>query len=74
MQERYTAESRRNKLSPFPSPSVPALESLDLDRFLARGPYVFWDPALDAAPSAKEVATLARLGVPGALPNKPGNG
>jgi hypothetical protein len=64
MQERYTSETRRDKLSSVAAADGRALEPLDVDQFLSRGPYYFYDPDLDAPPRKPDVERLARLGIP----------
>jgi hypothetical protein len=41
-----------------------ALSPYDVDRFLALGPYYFYDPALDGPPTVESVERLVKLGVP----------
>jgi len=64
MRGKNTLSSSGSKLRTVSESGETALDPLDIDRFLASGPYRFWDPDLDAPPDVKEVATLVRLGLP----------
>ena len=64
MREKTTLESLTRKLSALAESSGMALSPYDVDRFLALGPYYFYDPALDGPPTVESVETLVRLGVP----------
>src|SRR6516165_8975830 len=63
MQKKTTVESLRRKLSTISETYGMALAPYDIDRFLALGPYHFYDPTLDAAPTVESVETLVKLGV-----------
>jgi hypothetical protein len=67
MQERYTAESRRNKLSTSEADGTALGDPLDIDRFLVLGPYYFYDPGLDGLPRRADVERLVKLGLPPSL-------
>jgi hypothetical protein len=65
MHRETTVEPGRSKTAPFSDADGTALaDPLDIDRFLALGPYRFWDALLDAPPRAGSVDTLVRLGLP----------
>jgi hypothetical protein len=64
MREKTTLESLRRKLSVIAESYGMALAPYDVDRFLALGPYDFYDPVLDGPPSVESVERLVRLGIP----------
>jgi hypothetical protein len=67
MQEKLRSNSEQSKLPPVSEPEPP----LDLDLFLAGGPYYFSDPRLAAPPRASDRRRLERLGIPpGFLTNR----
>jgi hypothetical protein len=59
-----TVEQLRRKLSTISETYGMALAPYDVDRFLALGPYYFYDAALDGPPTVESVETLVKLGVP----------
>jgi hypothetical protein len=64
MREKTTVELLKRKLAELTATSGMALSPYDVDRFLALGPYHFYDPALDGPPTVESVETLVKLGVP----------
>jgi hypothetical protein len=64
MREKTTLKQLRSKLSELTATSGVALAPYDVDRFLALGPYYFYDSALDGPPRVSEVERLVRVGIP----------
>jgi hypothetical protein len=64
MREKTTFEQLRSKLSTISETYGMALAPYDIDKFLALGPYSFYDANLDGPPTVDSVETLVKLGVP----------
>lgn len=64
MQRESTLQYLKSKFSAFATSSGPTLDAYDLDRFLTRGSYLFYDSYLDSPPSTEAVADLVKRGVP----------
>lgn len=65
MQRENTLQHLRRKLEAIAEPlGGSAIDPYDLDRFLTRLPFRFYDFYLDSPPSVESVETLVRLGVP----------
>jgi hypothetical protein len=64
MREKTTLQALRRKLSVIAESYGMALAPYDVDRFLALGPYAFYDPVMDGPPSVESVERLVRLGIP----------
>jgi hypothetical protein len=64
MQEKNTSDLKKSKLRTLSESETALADPLDIDKFLALGPYYFYDPALDGPPRVSEVERLVKLGLP----------
>jgi hypothetical protein len=64
MRSKTTFELLRRKLATLSESYGRARSPYDVDRFLALGPYYFYDRVLDGPPRVAEVERLVRLGIP----------